>query len=66
MSRRRVFGGRPPLPKETVRSKRIVTFFTRDEYDKLLVLASEQGKSLSATCHDLIVQKLGNPPYARP
>ena len=65
MSKRRIFGGRPPLPKDTVRSKRIVTFFTQDEYDKLQKLAFSQEKSLSATCHDLIVQKLANSSSAR-
>ncbi len=53
------FGGRPPLPKESVRSERVVTFLTRKENEQLLKLAAEQGKSVSLTCHGLLVNEIG-------
>jgi len=49
------FGGRPPLPVESVRGQRVVTFLTMEENEQLLKMAMMQGKSVSRTCHDLLV-----------
>ncbi|RLA28014.1 MAG: hypothetical protein DRR11_17355 [Gammaproteobacteria bacterium] len=58
MKRTQNFGGRPPLPKECVRSERVVTFLTREENEQLHKLAAAQGKSVSQTCHDLLVNEI--------
>jgi len=52
------YGGRPPLPKESVRSERVVTFLTREENEQLLKLAAAQGKSVSLTCRDILVSEI--------
>jgi hypothetical protein len=50
--------GRPSLPREVVRSHRIVTFLTEQEKASVVRLANESSQSLSAVCHRLIVQGL--------
>lgn len=51
-----VFGGRPPLPVDAVRGERVVTFLTRSEHDQLVNIARAEGKSVSLTCHDLLMK----------
>jgi hypothetical protein len=50
--------GRPPLPPETTRSERVVTFLTQRELEQLQQLAMDQNLALSATVHQLIVEQL--------
>ena len=50
--------GRPVLSDEIARRKRIVTFVTEAEDQKLKALANERLISVSALCHRLIVQAL--------
>jgi len=50
--------GRPPLPREVARSKRVVTFVTEPEKASLELLAEVTSLSLSAVCHRLIAQGL--------
>jgi len=52
------YGGRPPLPKESVRSVRVVTFLTREENEQLHELAAAEEKSISLTCHDMLVNQI--------
>jgi hypothetical protein len=59
VNRKRKFGGRPPLPVDSVRGHRVVTFLTREENEQLVKMATTQGKSVSLTCHDLLVSGLG-------
>jgi hypothetical protein len=54
-TQQRNFGGRPPLAIDIVRSQRVVTFLTREENQQLLAMATVQGKSVSSTCHDLLI-----------
>jgi hypothetical protein len=49
--------GRPPLPRDKARNKRIVTFVTERELDELKAIAGKELKSLSYTMHRLL--KLG-------
>ncbi|MDH3814925.1 MAG: hypothetical protein OEV48_10585 [Acidobacteriota bacterium] len=46
--------GRPPKPRDEVRSVRIVSFVTRGEFDSLLELADDRGKSVSAVVHRIL------------
>jgi hypothetical protein len=46
--------GRPPGPAGTTRSRRVVTFVTDPEFERLRELADASGKSLSAILHDLV------------
>jgi len=50
--------GRPPLPDDQVRSKRIVTFVTRSEFEKLEELAADNSASLSSACYQIISEHL--------
>ena len=50
--------GRPPLPSEEVRSKRVVTFVTQDEYARLNSMAHADNKSISSLCHTMIGRSL--------
>ena len=50
------FGGRPRLPREQVRDKRVVTFLTGEERSFLEKLAGDANVSVSRACHDLIVR----------
>lgn len=51
-NRRRL--GRPPKPLDEVRSRRVVSFVTRDELDSLTELADIRGESLSAVVHRIL------------
>jgi hypothetical protein len=51
-SRRRL--GRPPKPLDEVRSERVVSFVTRDEFDALTDLADARDESVSATVHQIL------------
>jgi hypothetical protein len=50
---RRKFG-RPPKPRDEVRSERVVSFVTRYEFDTLLELADGRGESVSAAVHRIL------------
>jgi hypothetical protein len=50
-SRRR---GRPPLKPTVRRDRRVVTFLTEQEFNQLSAVATENGKTLSATAHRMI------------
>lgn len=50
--------GRPRLPKADARSERVVTFLTPPEHQRLTELAQGSKQSLSAKCHELIVQAM--------
>ena len=50
--------GRPPLPRQVVRNKRVVTFVTEQENASLKQLAEATSQSFSAVCHRLIAQGL--------
>ena len=50
--------GRPRLPETDARSERVVTFLTPPEHQRLSELAQRSKQSLSATCHELIVQAM--------
>ena len=50
--------GRPPLPPEVARKFRVVTMVTATEKAELDRLAASRSLSLSAICHELIVDAL--------
>jgi predicted transcriptional regulator len=50
--------GRPPLPREIARCKRVVTFVSEQEKANLEQLADATSQSVSAVCHRLIAQGL--------
>jgi hypothetical protein len=50
--------GRPPLPTEKARCKRVVTFVTLSEMEKLVELVSDSNDSLSSVCHRIICKYL--------
>jgi hypothetical protein len=50
--------GRPPLPRETVRSQRLVTYVTNSELSGLQVTADENGLSVSTLCHNILAKYL--------
>ena len=50
--------GRPPKPRDEVRSERVVSFVTRSEFDALTKLADIRGESVSATIHRMISSTL--------
>ena len=50
--------GRPPRPKETVRSHRIVTYVTGDELAALERLAEREGATLSGIVHDILARAI--------
>ena len=50
--------GRPPKPVISWRNKRLVTFLTEDDYNRLTSLARESGVSLSSLCNDIITTAL--------
>jgi len=43
--------GRPPKPRDEVRSERVVSFVTRSELDALCEIANDRGESISAVVH---------------
>jgi hypothetical protein len=50
--------GRPPKPREEVRSQRVVSFVTRNEFDSLTDLAGGRGESVSAVVHRILSSEL--------
>jgi len=50
--------GRPPKPRDEVRSERVVSFVTRDELGSLLELAENRGESVSAIVHQILKSAL--------
>ena len=50
--------GRPPSPRKTVRSNRIVTFLTDRQMAKLQELAERDGMSLSRVCYSMLKRHL--------
>ena len=46
--------GRPPKPTGEVRSERLVSFVTADEFDNLIRLADAKGSSVSAVIHEFL------------
>jgi hypothetical protein len=46
--------GRPPKPRDQVRSERIVSFVTRDELAVLADLADAREESVSAVVHQIL------------
>jgi len=46
--------GRPPKPRDEVRSERVVSFVTRGEFDALAELANDRGESISAVIHQIL------------
>lgn len=46
--------GRPPKPRDKVRSERVVSFVTRDELDSLLEIADTSGESVSGVVHRIL------------
>lgn len=50
--------GRPRLPVEKARCKRVVTFVTRSEMKQLEQLATVEKDSLSSVCHQIISEYL--------
>ena len=50
--------GRPPKPRDEVRSERVVSFVTRGEFDALCELANDRGESISAVIHLILSSAL--------
>lgn len=50
--------GRPPLSRKLARNNRIVTFVTDDELGKIVQIAENQQKSISAVCHKILSDSL--------
>ena len=50
--------GRPRKPLDEVRSERVVSFVTRDEFDALAELADSRGTSVSAVVHRILCSAL--------
>ena len=50
--------GRPPKPRDEVRSERVVSFVTRGEFDALCELANDRGESISAVIHLILSSTL--------
>ena len=50
--------GRPPKPAGTVRSERVVSFFTPSELRGLEKISDRRGVSLSAVIHSLVTHSL--------
>ena len=50
--------GRPPKPRDEVRSERVVSLVTRGEFDVLTQLADGRGESLSAVIHRILSSTL--------
>jgi hypothetical protein len=46
--------GRPPMPRDRVRSERVVSFVTRSEFESLSRLAARRGESLSSVIHGIL------------
>ena len=54
--------GRPPLPPSVTRCKRVVTFVTRSEMERLQNLSTENNSTLSSICHRIIAEYLTRTP----
>ena len=52
--------GRPPLPRDHVRSERVVSFVTRGEFDALVELAETNNQSVSGAVHQILTSALTN------
>jgi len=50
--------GRPPKPRDEVRSERVVSFVTRGELDALTELADIRRESVSAVVHRILISAL--------
>ena len=50
--------GRPPLPRDHVRSERVVSFVTRGEFDALVELADTSNQSVSGVVHRILTSVL--------
>ena len=50
--------GRPPLPRKLACNNRIVTFVTDDELGRIVQIAEDQQKSISAVCHKILSDSL--------
>jgi hypothetical protein len=50
--------GRPPKPRDELRSERVVSFVTRGEFDTLCELANNRGESISAVIHLILSSAL--------
>ena len=50
--------GRPPKPREEVRSERVVSFVTRGDFDVLCELANDREESISAVIHLILSSAL--------
>ena len=50
--------GRPPKPRDEVRSERVVSFVTRRDFDTLSELANQRGESISAVIHLILSSAL--------
>ena len=50
--------GRPPKPRDELRSVRVVSFVTRGEFDALCELANDRGESISAVVHLILSSAL--------
>lgn len=55
-NRRRL--GRPPKPPDEVRSRRVVSFVTRDQFNSLVTMAENRGESVSAAIHRILSSNL--------
>jgi hypothetical protein len=51
--------GRPCQPPEDLRSERVVTFLTKEEYRLFSQFVERQGKSYSSVAHELMIKSLG-------
>ena len=50
--------GRPPKPRDELRSERVVSFVTQGEFDALCELADDRGESISAVVHLILSSAL--------
>ena len=50
--------GRPCQPPEILRSERVVTFLTKEEYRLFSEFAEERGASYSSLAHELMIKSL--------
>jgi len=57
-TRKRRRFGRPPKPRDEVRSERVVSFVTPAELDALNGLADDRGESLSSLIHRILLSAL--------
>jgi len=53
--------GRPPKPRDEVRSERVVSFVTPGELDALMGLADDRSQSVSSVVHRILASALAKP-----